>query len=208
MNLSPYWIACLEEAWTAYRHGSVPVGAVWVDAVGEIRFRGRNRINEIAAPPPLIANTRLAHAEMNVLVQVQPDQFAEMGTGILYTSLEPCPLCIGAIAMSGLKSLQFGARDRMAGASQLLSSFPYMQEKGIVATGPVPDVQTISLVLMTVRLANNITPRSEAFIQAFAKDDPHAVALGRTWAQTGYLERASQQHWSIHQVIGAISNVL
>ncbi len=205
MTLNPNWLACLEEAWVAYRHGSVPVGAVWVDESGEIRFRGRNRINEAASPHPFIANTRLAHAEMNVLVQVTPEQFSAMGSGTLYTSLEPCPLCIGALTMSGVRHIQFGARDGIAGATALLSSFLYMRQKNMVAMGPDPDVQTFSLVLMTAHLSKMPTDRTEEFLQAFAQDDPKAVALGRIWSQTGILDRALQQHWSVYDLMGAIS---
>lgn len=205
MTLSLNWLACLEEAWAAYRHGSVPVGAVWVDESEEIRFRGRNRINEATAPHPLISNTRLAHAEMNVLVQVAPDQFADMGSGTLYTSLEPCPLCIGALTMSGVRQLRFGARDGRAGATALLTSFPYMHQKNIVARGPNSEVQTISLVLMTAHLTKMRTARTEDFLQAFEKDDLKAVALGRMWGQSGYLNQAAQRHWSIQDLIDAIS---
>lgn len=107
--------------------------------------------------------------------------------------------------MSGVRQLQFGARDGIAGATDLLSSVPYMQRKNVIATGPDPDVQTISLILMTVHLTKMRTARTEEFLQAFAQDDPKTVALGIMWSQTGYLDQAAQQHRSIHDRMGAIS---
>ena len=43
-SLSQPWRACLEEAWTAYRAGSVPIGAAITDGAGRVVARGRNRI--------------------------------------------------------------------------------------------------------------------------------------------------------------------
>ena len=53
-QLSEPWQACLQEAWTAYCHGSHPVGAVINDAAGYLLTRGRNRVFEVVGPssPP------------------------------------------------------------------------------------------------------------------------------------------------------------
>src|SRR6185503_3116115 len=67
------WRACLEEAWAAYRAGSLPIGAVVLDTSGHIVGRGRNRIFEVAAELPdsrCLFGHRLAHAEINALLGV------------------------------------------------------------------------------------------------------------------------------------------
>jgi len=46
---------CLEQAWTAYRAGSLPIGAVVVDRAGQIVGRGRNQIFEVDAETPVLA---------------------------------------------------------------------------------------------------------------------------------------------------------
>ncbi len=200
MAFSEIWLACLEQAWKAYCQGSVPVGAVWVDAEGHVRLRGRNRIHESLAEPPHLAGNRLAHAEMNVLVQVPPDDYFSMATGILYSTLEPCPLCMGAIVMSGVRQVYYGARDREAGASALLQATPYVARKQIQAIGPEPEIQSVSLVLLTDRLLRLDSPRTPAFIQAFQADDPLAVALAQVWYREDYLQRAARQQWPVQQV--------
>ena len=45
-TLADPWRVCLEEAWTAYCAGSVPIGACITDATGSVLARGRNRIFE------------------------------------------------------------------------------------------------------------------------------------------------------------------
>jgi len=62
------WQACLEEAWLAYRAGSVPIGAVVTDTSGKILSRGRNRISESIADGGYLYGQTLAHAELNTLV--------------------------------------------------------------------------------------------------------------------------------------------
>ena len=89
--MSEPWRVCLEEAWEAYRAGSIPIGAAVVDAEGRVGSRGRNRIYEGDAPAPFLAGHRLAHAEVNALGALDhtpPDP--QVCT--LYTTPEPCPL--------------------------------------------------------------------------------------------------------------------
>lgn len=101
MPLNVPWSAAFSEAWTAYKGGSVPVGAVFTDATGELRFRGRNQVYSAQTAALPLQHTRLAHAELNVLVQSTPaDRLYE---GILYTTLEPCPMCVGAAVVCGIR---------------------------------------------------------------------------------------------------------
>lgn len=188
----------------AYQGGSVPVGALWVDAAGEIRVRGRNRIRESSGPSPFVTGTRVAHAEVNVLVQIPPEHYDAMAEGMLYTSLEPCPMCTGAIAMSGVRHVVFGARDREAGSTHLFAKSPYMARKHIQIQGPEPAVEAVSLTLMTSHLLRVNGRRTDEFLASFALDSPGAVALGRRWHDTGYLDDAVRRGDSINTLIAAV----
>ena len=98
----------LEEAERAAEHGDVPVGAVVLQA-GLIVARGHNE-RELRGDPT-------AHAEILVLRAA-----AEAGGGwrleraTLVVTLEPCPMCAGALVASRIGRLVFGARDPRAGA--------------------------------------------------------------------------------------------
>lgn len=88
--------------------GEVPVGCVIVRD-GEIVGRGRNRREEKQATA--------SHAEMEAIAQANE----HLGTWRLddcelYVTLEPCPMCAGAIINARLKSVCYGARDEKAGA--------------------------------------------------------------------------------------------
>jgi tRNA(adenine34) deaminase len=83
--------------------GEVPVGCVVV-AEGEIVGKGRN------SPIGLLDPT--AHAEMLALRQAAIALSSyRLGEATLYCTLEPCPMCAGALVAARIRTLVFGARD-------------------------------------------------------------------------------------------------
>lgn len=105
-------IAFLREALAeASRAGSkeeVPVGAVVV-LDGKIVGRGHNQ--------PIAANDPTAHAEILALREAARTVGAYRLPGaILYVTLEPCVMCVGAIVHARLAAVKYGARDEKAGA--------------------------------------------------------------------------------------------
>jgi tRNA(adenine34) deaminase len=96
------------EALKASQEGEVPVGAVLLSA-GEVVAKNHNR--------SLSQNDPTAHAEILVLRQgaAQIGNYRLNGCE-LYVTIEPCPMCAGAIVLSRLSRLIFGARDEKGGA--------------------------------------------------------------------------------------------
>ena len=95
-----------EEATAA---GEVPVGCVVCNASGEVIGRGRNRCME--------KHDATAHAEMEAIREAS----AAVGDWrldgcTLYVTLEPCPMCAGAIMNSRIRHVVFSARDAVKGA--------------------------------------------------------------------------------------------
>lgn len=103
-------------AWEAYTKGSIPIGATILNRNDEVVSIGRNRIYEKSAPLPQILNHQLAHAEINAILQLNEEEHPNIRSYILYSAMEPCPLCLGAIAMGSIKYVKFAARDGWAGA--------------------------------------------------------------------------------------------
>jgi tRNA(adenine34) deaminase len=117
-ELEPAWRAAFELAWDAYVVPTIPVGAVVTDADGAILTRGRNRIFDTAAPPGELFGTRLAHAEINALVQLGTDRRYLDCT--LWTTLEPCAQCIAAAWIGRIGRVVFAAPDFYGGSSRLI----------------------------------------------------------------------------------------
>ena len=103
-----YMSQALELAREAAAAGEVPVGCVIVRA-GEVVGRGRNRREE--------KQSTASHAEMEAIAQANE----RLGTWRLddcelYVTLEPCPMCAGAILNARICRVWYGARDEAMGA--------------------------------------------------------------------------------------------
>jgi tRNA(adenine34) deaminase len=114
----PAWGIALGLAWEAYVAGTIPVGAVVTDSDGTILARGRNRMYDVGAPTGQIYGSRVAHAEVNALVQLGTDRRYLDCT--LWTTLEPCAQCVSAAWLSTIGRVRFAASDVYAGASKLI----------------------------------------------------------------------------------------
>ena len=99
-------LSLAEEAFSA---GEVPVGAVVVKG-GKVIGRGRNRREE--------HQSVLGHAELEAMEQAAKVLGSWRLTGCtLYVTLEPCPMCAGAILNAHLPRVVFGACDPKSGAA-------------------------------------------------------------------------------------------
>jgi tRNA(adenine34) deaminase len=102
----------IEEAQKAGEIGEVPIGAVIVRN-GEIVGRGYNR-RETEKDPTL-------HAEMIAIREASERLGGWRLIGCtLYVTLEPCPMCAGAIVQSRIEQVVYGARDPKAGCAGTL----------------------------------------------------------------------------------------
>src|SRR5574340_777831 len=142
------WQVCMEEAWAAFCAGSLPIGSAIFDADGNLLARGRNHIYDDHVPAGQVSLHQLAHAELNTLLQVDRRN-VDLHSCVLYSSMEPCPLCMGAVYMSGVRTLYYAARDDYAGSTNLLGTTQYLSRKAIKVRGPAyPDLEKIFLALL------------------------------------------------------------
>ena len=102
-----YMTQALELAREAMAEGEVPVGCVIVKD-GVVVGRGRNRRET--------CRTALGHAEIEAIAMACKTLGGWRLTGCtLYVTLEPCPMCAGAIVNARIPALYYGAKDDKAG---------------------------------------------------------------------------------------------
>lgn len=107
-----YMRLALREAELATRHGDVPIGAVIVLDDEVIAAAGNER--ELRQSP-------VAHAEMIAIEQAAARMRSwRLLNTVLYVTLEPCPMCAGAIVQARIPRLVYGAPDEKAGAAGTL----------------------------------------------------------------------------------------
>lgn len=100
--------SAIEEARNAALHGDVPVGAVVV-VDGSVVARGHNQREKESDPT--------AHAELIAIREASRTLGSwRMEEATVYVTLEPCPMCAGALVAARVGGLVFGAADPKAGA--------------------------------------------------------------------------------------------
>ena len=110
--------------------GEIPVGALVVDrSTGEILGRGRNRREKDHSPT--------AHAEILAMEEAAAKRGSWRLSGCsLYVTMEPCPMCSGAVINARIDRVIFGAYDPKAGAVcsvEEMFSLPYNHKPKVTA---------------------------------------------------------------------------
>lgn len=124
-DLSRQWQTAFREAWEAFRTGGVPIGAAIFSQDGTLVISDHNRSGEQG-----VVNGLISHAEANCLRRLDlPD--AEKRAATLYTTMEPCPMCMGTCVMGHIRHLRYAARDPFCGFVYVKDTDPYMMSKGL-----------------------------------------------------------------------------
>jgi tRNA(Arg) A34 adenosine deaminase TadA len=184
------WQACFELAWEAYCDDCIPIGAIITEAGGEIISRGRNRISDKTFPGGHSHSQPLAHAEVEALHGVNYGAI-DPHTCILYTTTEPCPMCMGTFYMSGLRTLQFGARDPYAGSIDILGSTWYLSHKPIKVSGPAPELELAIISMFVERELGYYSGKLPAtlFWEKYANVVTEGIGLGQRLYKQGELKK-------------------
>lgn len=104
-----FMLEALKEAWKAFNSDEVPVGAVLVHK-GRIIARGYNQVEML--------NDATAHAEMLCMTAgTTALENWRLADTILYCTIEPCAMCAGAMLLSRVPQLVWGAPDIRHGAN-------------------------------------------------------------------------------------------
>ncbi len=108
MTHEDYMREAIALACTCIPNGDVPVGCVVAAPDGSIIGRGRNRREELGLAT--------AHAEIEAINQACAALGSWRLTGCtLYVTLEPCPMCAGAIVNARIAAVRYGAKEEKSG---------------------------------------------------------------------------------------------
>jgi len=111
-----YMRQAIDEAKKAGQNGEVPIGAILAAENGEVLSAAYNRTISLSDPS--------AHAEMLAMREAgnKIKNYRLLNT-ILYVTVEPCIMCMGAVIQARIKSVVFGTYDTKGGAAGSLYNF-------------------------------------------------------------------------------------
>ena len=99
------------------RRAEVPVGALIVGPEGTILGRGFNKIEK--------KQSQLAHAELEALGKAVKKQGGwRLDQCTIYITLEPCMMCLGALLLSRIGTIIYGAPSHLFGLNEIAHTFP------------------------------------------------------------------------------------
>lgn len=118
LDLEKFMREALAEADAAGQAGELPIGAVLV-LDGEVIARGRARHNEI--------KSQISHAELNALLDGGDKLWTDFRRAILFTSVEPCPMCLGAVVMADVPHIVYALHDENVKSKMTIEANPYVR---------------------------------------------------------------------------------
>ncbi len=193
---------CLELAWRSCRAGTIGVGAIIVNAAGEIAVEGNNAIFAAPDAGPL-SNSRIAHAEMNVLAQVGADVSLDDAT--LFTSLEPCAMCAGAILMHDLAAVHVLARDPlMHGLEAMGDRNDWVRERWLERSFATDPEVVRFATLFAMHAAFFWFDDAHPLVAAVTVDDPETASWIRSVAKSGRLTELADAGAELDDVVEAL----
>lgn len=149
-DLEKFMREALAEADDAGRAGELPIGAVLV-LDGEIISRGRAHHKE--------HKSQISHAELNALLNGGEKLWLDYKRAILFTSVEPCPMCLGAVVMADVPHVIYALNDAVVQSKLSIETNPYIQRHIKSYYGGVLEDES-------ARIFGKYAPRDLEYIQA------------------------------------------
>jgi tRNA(adenine34) deaminase len=137
LDVEAYMRAALAEAEVAGLAGERPIGAVLV-VRGAIVSRGHSCANA--------ARSQLAHAETQALLQGGDALWEHYRDAVLVTTVEPCPMCLGATVMADVPHIVFALHDHNTGSRQIVETIPYVTRHIHTYLGGVLEADSRALI--------------------------------------------------------------
>ncbi|WP_426563580.1 GNAT family N-acetyltransferase [Angustibacter sp. McL0619] len=181
----PLWRKVFELAWESYVTGGWGVGAITLDADGQLLTEGRNRGGDTEALFRQLDGSSLGHAELNALAAL-PDDVPRTGV-VVRTSLEPCTLCASAIALRRVARVEYAAVDPLwHGLWATHRTHPFLAQRWPEHVGPLTDDSAgLAVVAEALTLSRYLRTRGRGATatRAYATHSPSLLGLAEELAE-------------------------
>jgi tRNA(adenine34) deaminase len=188
-DLNYAWQEAFFLAWESFKKNTIPIGAVIVDENEKIISRGRNRIFDTKSSNPL-AGTGMAHAETTAMLTLKQGEHINIKRYTLYTTMEPCPMCFGAMLMVGIRNIKYAARDGYAGATELNDKMSYINSKNMKFVRANEELEAFQICLQSVYEYKRQNSILNAVLDSWSKYCSDGVLLAKELYEENYFQNA------------------
>lgn len=198
-EVSDIWKNAFKEAWISFMSGSIPIGAVLCDLDGKIILSEHNRNNE-----PQTINKRIAHAEANIL-RVLDTSVYDTKTLTLYSTMEPCPMCMGTILMSNIKKIHYAAADTYCGMTHLVGNDPYYSSKNVACIYEGGELEQFQITIQAYYELRHMEQGADGHVfEKFMEHCPIAAVTAKKIFETKLLDKFAEAKKDIGEVFDKI----
>jgi tRNA(adenine34) deaminase len=202
-ELAPPFRRCVELAWESCSSGTFGCGAVITDRAGNVVAEGRNRVfNQPSGEYP-IEGTKLAHAEMNALARVPAGVALDDCT--LWSSLEPCLMCLSSALLSSVGEIRFLAPDRLwDGVERLPSLNAFVERRWPLHHEPHDSEWAVLGRTLALHMLAFWKPNDSQALAAHDLSEPETADLVRRWVTGGTLADLASTGATVEEVLATV----
>ena len=197
------WKKVFELSWVSFCEGNLPIAAIITDNLGNILSTGRNNYNISEK----FLNSKVDHAETECVQMLDVIKFADVREYILYTSMEPCPMCMGTIVMGNIRKVRIAARDGWAGATDICNKSEYIKDKHI-------DIQFVDNIYGNIQIVfhsyvelRNFRKHNPVF-KRFEEDYPTATVAAQRLYEDKVLDQCVEHKMQFEDVFHIVCRAI
>lgn len=191
-ELETHWKIAFEQAWEAYKVRTVPIGAVVLNQDMKVVSTGRNTIFDNAANH-MLAGTQMGHAELAALIQLKDRDHPQMNSYTLISTMEPCPMCFGTMVVSGIRNLEYAAKDSWAGASEIANTLEYVRNKNLKITRMGGTLEAFQICLQSAFEISARNSKYNRLLDSWRVENAQSVNLACDLYDEQYFDLASRK---------------
>lgn len=202
-DLSKEWRETYEMGWLAFCNGSIPIGAIITDTSGNTIIAGRNETCENHYP-----NRRTAHAEMYCMRNIDIEKYPSLGEYHLYTTMEPCPMCMGTIVMGGIRKVHVAAKDKYCGALHYINYDSWIKSKNMEIYVEEGELEAVQLAQQGYHELRRYNGEVSKVLEQFRLDCPKSIETAFIMYQERYLDKCVENNTSYCDIYDHICDLL
>lgn len=202
-NLNQIWQKVFELSWISFCEGNLPIAAVIADEEGNILSTGRNHYRNSNK----FLNPKVDHAESECVQKLDIKRYPNVRDYILYTNMEPCPMCMGTIVMGNIRKVRIAAKDSWAGATDLCSKNNYLISKHMEIEFMENTYGVISMIFH-IYTELKYHEQDNPVVKRFKKDYPSAFQIARILYEVRALDRFREQKKPYAEVFDTVCSMI